>query len=110
MSDEQIPPQKKPLKPGKGYGIIALLCAFGPVMVLGYDFFVVPHVRYLTSPWFETAIFLSHFSILCAIVGIVFGILGHKTEGWLYAGIGRFICLLWCSYVLMINIMFFLIN
>jgi hypothetical protein len=94
-------PEQKPLKPGKWFGIIALLCALGPVISLAYNFCVMPNMACCANPWTEIQNVLYLGSLPCTLAGLVFGVLGHKTEGWLYAGIGRFVCLLYGTLLFM---------
>jgi hypothetical protein len=89
---ENPPKEKpnKPLKPGKGYGIVALLCGLEPVLVIGFTTLcdlLNPAILY-TSPWYEIADVLGFFGIPCALAALIFGIKGRKTEGKLYAHIG----------------------
>jgi hypothetical protein len=101
MSDEQIPPQQKPLKPGKGYGITALLCSMAPIFSFGYYGLLMLLMEFgprLSFDW-QLILIIPFFILVLAslphaIAGIVFGILGRKTEGWLFASIGRTLCLL----------------
>jgi len=92
---EPSPAPKKQLKPGKWFGIIALLCGLEPVVMLCYLFFVMPFMPCCTSPWQEIMTALGFGSLICAPAGIVFGILGLKTEGRCYAWSGLVLSLLY---------------
>jgi len=93
-------PVTKQLKPGKWYGFIALLCGLQPVLFLCYVFFVMPFTPCCTSPWTEIAVTLGFGSLACPFAGIIFGILGHKTEGQTYGYIGFTLSLLYGLFVL----------
>jgi hypothetical protein len=100
MSDEQIPPQKKPLKPGKGYGIIALLCAWEPGIFAAYSF-CLPSISCCeshASPWGEIQIVLWLLILPSILASAVFAEWGMKTEGWRYAIAGTLLSLFWCLY------------
>ena len=94
--------ERKMLKPGKGYGIIALLCSLVPGIVMVFVCYVVPHmmpghgVGYVMIGIF---LILLPLCILCVIVGIVYGIEGLKTEGWYYARTGLVLNLLWGLFI-----------
>jgi hypothetical protein len=105
MSDEQIQLQKMPLKPGKGYGIVALLCGTVGFIVVLFAFLLVKfhELRYGWSHGpFGAALFLLEVdslalfwkSPLCAFAGIVFGIMGCDTKGRVYAYVGLVLSLL----------------
>jgi hypothetical protein len=106
MSDEPLPPQKKPLTPGKGYGIIALLCGLEPVLFLA-DWFcnsVLLHFFGLRIPYVISGS-LQRLLIPCILGCIVFGRLAWKTEGWHYARTGLGLTLLFCLFMLFIGVM-----
>ena len=90
--------EKMPLKPGKGYGIIALLCGLLPIFILPFN--VV----------FET--YIGVLGLICClfspIVGLVFGIMGRKTEGRLYAYTGLILCLLFGLLLFSESVMFYI--
>ena len=118
MSFEPTPTATKTLKPGKWYGRIALLCALEPVLFLGllllYGFTLYGLVFWSPSSLdfigdnLGVRIFASLFllsgcclyvlgfgSLLLPLVGIIFGILGLKTEGRTHARIGIGLSLLY---------------
>jgi len=99
--------ERKTLKPGKGYGIISLLCGLEPVVLLCYIWCV--STTWFLTPLFAILILLSALCIPCVFFGIVFGILGRKTEGWLYASIGRMLCLFFGLLILgaILDLIFF---
>jgi len=72
--------EKKPLKPGKGYGIAAMGCGLMSLFLLYYCATFPP----IMDPWREMAGFLWP---LCFVAAIVFGILGRKTQGEPYANV-----------------------
>ena len=92
---EPSPVPKKQLKPGKWFGFIALLCGLEPVVMLCYGYLVMPFMPCCTSPWQEIMMALGIGSLICAPAGIVFGILGLKTEGRRYAWSGLVLSLLY---------------
>jgi len=89
-------PEQKPLKPGKGYGIVALLC--GAVAVFPFlsicllDWFVPMSWLGELTPLniiIQAHVWLFLVSPVFAIAGYVLGIEGRDTEGQFYASIGR---------------------
>jgi hypothetical protein len=94
----------EPLQPGKRYGITALVCALLPGIFLCFVLFVVPHLLpdgHAKGESMEFFFALSmFFSIPCVILGIFYGILGCKTEGWRYAYAGLGLSLLYVLYIL----------
>ena len=97
---EPSPAPKKQLKPGKWFGFIALLCGLETVVAMCYAFLVMPFMPCCTSPWQEIAMALVFGSLICAPAGIVFGILGLKTEGRRYAWSGLVLSLLYGLVIL----------
>ena len=97
-SQSSSEPERKPLKPGKGYGIAASLCGIGVWFVLVACFFPTllfyvgliaePSVEGLWAIWYMYFIALLYLSPFCAIAGIVCGILGRNTYERSYAYIG----------------------
>jgi hypothetical protein len=83
--------EEKPLKEGVGFGITALLCglfcALVPVLILGFVVLILP-ILPCCSPLATIPFVLFLISIPCAIAGIVFGLLGRKTDGRIFAWIG----------------------
>jgi len=94
-NEPPVEPERKPLKPGKWYGIFALLCgAEGLPPILA---FFLTHLlissgvigpRDVWNIWIITVSGLFFINPLCVIAGIVFGIRGRNTEGRLYAYTG----------------------
>jgi hypothetical protein len=89
-SPPAVESERKPLKPGKWYGIIALLCgAEGPFAIAVVCVFsLLGLIGAHLNIWLMIIFGLYLINPLCAIAGIVFGILGRNTEGWIYAYIG----------------------
>ena len=85
-TNESDKTKKKTLKPGKGYGIIALLCSFIPVLAIFINAVSGPFQRTIADE-------LGQISLLGFPLALIFGILGRKTEGWLYANIALAIVL-----------------
>ena len=84
---------KQSLEPGKGYGIRSLLCgAEGWFAVAAYWLTVLfMFLGWIGEPsdlWTVIVLILFALSPFFAVAGIVFGILGHYTEGWRYAYAG----------------------
>ena len=78
--------ERKTLKPGKGYGLASLLlCLFVPLFVAPLFLALQP---YINIPLPVLTNLLTLIDLLCIVGAIVFGVLGRKTEGWLYAYIG----------------------
>ena len=98
--DEQPPLEETvetPLKPGKRYGVLSVLCGLYPILAIAYCFMVIFLVQAainsgsMSPPgtFLTFIIFIPfHISPLIIIAGIVFGIWGRKTEGRRYAIIG----------------------
>jgi len=92
--DPPIETERKPLQPGKWYGIIALLCGATvclfllsiPVVFVFYASGLLPAP--LLNLWNTNAPILALYSPLCVIGGIVFGILARNTEGRFYGYTG----------------------
>jgi len=108
-NEPPVEPERKPLKPGKWYGIIALLCGanvcfFLLSIVLVNVFYVIGLLTDSTEPfmslWNTNAPILFGCSPLCVIAGIAFGIWGRNTEGRYYAFIGLALSVL---YVLTVS-------
>jgi len=86
---------RMPLKSGKGHGIrslvwgvagwLASLALFSIPLLIELDLLAEPSPENL---WFWGIIGLAAFSLLSAIAGIIYGILGYNTEGWRYACAG----------------------
>ena len=85
-TNESEKTEKKTLKPGKGYSIIALLCSFVPVLAIFLNAVLGPH-------WHKIAGELGPISLFGFLLALIFGIMGRKTEGWLYANIALAIVL-----------------
>ena len=87
--DPPIETERKPLKPGKWYGIIALLCgAEGLLAILAMFLTLLLVLSGVVTPqgmmwnyWSITLIGLFFINPFCVIAGIVFGIWGRNTEG-----------------------------
>ena len=90
-------------KPGKWFGIIALLC--GAEGVLAILLGVLTEIFYISvianlDPlneflWYSFVVCLICISPFCAVAGIVFGILGRNTQGRSYAYTGLALCVLY---------------
>jgi len=90
--------ERKTLKPGKGYGIIALLCGaegFLAILTVLLTYLLIsagvimPHLY--TEIWNLWAMFmigLFFINPFCVIAGIVFGIFARNTEGRFYGYTG----------------------
>jgi hypothetical protein len=97
-SDELPPPieetVEKPLKPGKWYGIISILCGLEPLLTAALIILIIVCIAFgMEAPpdsslLTYTALVLFFASPLCVLAGLVFGILGCRTEGRYYANIG----------------------
>ena len=106
-NEPPIETERKPLKPGKWYGIIALLCgAEGWLAVLcAFLFFLIKPWRSLEieieliTLWMFLGSCLLLISPLCVIAGIVFGILGRNTQGRVYAYTGLVLSVLYSLLV-----------
>ena len=94
MSTDPSQPERKPLKPRKGYGIASLLCGVAVWFAI-LAFFLLYWLASVLS--FGLLITVSFgaimagaimFSPFCAITGIVCGILGRNTYERSYAYIG----------------------
>ena len=96
--------ERKTLKPGKRYGLIALLCGVEVCIVLLSAILI--NVFALMGWLTESTILLERFwhacttvlfliSPFCVIAGIVFGILAHNTEGRLYGHAGLVLSVLY---------------
>ena len=101
IAPDEHPPLEEtvemPLKQGKLYGILSLMCGLYPVLAIAYCVLVIflfevaidsgsmsPPGTLLTFIIFIPL----HISLLIIIAGIVFGIWGRKTEGKRYATTG----------------------
>ena len=108
MSTEPSQSERKPLKPGKGYGIAALI--FGVVglfMLLGtillvllqdWDLIVVPPGGGF-GKWFIAATMLV--SPNCAFGALWFGTAGRNTDEHDYANIGLLLSIVYALFMLM---------
>ena len=100
-NEPPVEPDRKPLKPGKWYGIIALLCGANVCLFLLSIALVVVvgSLGLLTEPfrsvWNTYAPILFLFSPLCVIGGIAFGVLARNTEGKYYGYTGLVLCALY---------------
>jgi len=89
IASPQKLPEKKPSKPGKWYGIIALLCGLEPFLFVFYSVLLeLFGVHFGQSPWHEISWVLGTLGIPCAVAALIFGIMGRRTQGKLYAYIG----------------------
>jgi uncharacterized RDD family membrane protein YckC len=96
-----VQPEHAPFKPGKWFGIIALLC--GAKLCLFFFLIVLVLVSYLLGLlpepllnfWNTNAPVLGLLSPICVIAGIVFGILARNTEGRYYGYIGLVLSVLY---------------
>ena len=90
--------EQVPFKPGKMYGIIALLCGL-EALLAALSYFLTIWLLFvgllapsMASPletfWAIVVMGLCLISPFCAIAGIVFGILGRNTQGRFYAYTG----------------------
>ena len=92
---------QKQLKPGKWYGIIALLCGLESFLVLLFLMLLeLFGIDFYQSPRREIGMVLGSTWAPCAIAAFVFGIMGRKTEGKHYANIGIVFSLLCGALVL----------
>ena len=99
--DPPIETERKPLKPGKWYGIIALLCGLVPLLVVFYfTLLEVFGVNFYQSPLNEINHVIGATWIPCLIVALIFGIMGRKTQGRRYANIGIVLILLCVAFML----------
>ena len=94
-----LEPPKKPLKPGKTHGIIALLCgAEGFLAILAvilYHLLISLGVPSgILNAWGIIATGLFLINPFCVIAGIVFGNLGRGSQGQFYGNIGFVLSLL----------------
>ena len=88
MLNESAPPKQKPLKPGKWYGIVAMLCGVETILFLCYSVVVESFGLVYQNPWDKIGFILGTPSLFFAITALVFGIMGRKTEGRHYANVG----------------------
>ena len=113
--DEQPPIKEaveKPLKPGKLYGMISVLCGLEPMLATAFVFLINLLIQFgMEGPgsynpvtWIVLGLIFG--SPICVIAGIVFGIWGRKTEGRCYAIIGLVLSLL--SALLVFGMMAFI--
>ena len=89
-NEPPVEPERKPLKPGKWYGIISLLCGLVPfLMTLHFMLFGRFDNGFEQSPLLNTInnVFLFTW-ILFFIAAPIFGVMGCKTQGRHYANIG----------------------
>jgi len=110
------PLERKPLKPGKRFGITSLvLGAAGWLGSLVFFIYVLlDESGLLAEPaaesfWLFVSLFifcLPYVSSFCAIAGIVYGILGHNTEGQRYAHAGLMLAILYILLVLLLLLPF----
>ena len=99
--------EKTPLKPGKGYGIAALICLLVPIMI---TFLAVTFEAHIVNPaWYNITFAMGPINMLCIAAAFVFGIMGRKTEGRLYANIVLAIVLSWGLYMLVCGIVYFVL-
>jgi len=89
MNDSNpAPSNKPPLQPGKGFGLISMLCGIAPFLVWPCS---IMTIVILGLDGFEQIIIALPcllLNIFCAFLALVFGLLGRKTEGRRYADIG----------------------
>ena len=93
-----------PLKPGKGYGIAALLFVFVPVPVTLLNVMFVSHIVGGSLVYALPGLI----NLFCFIVAPIFGILGRKTEGRVYANIALAIVLSFWIFALICGIAFYI--
>jgi len=92
--------KKTPLKPGKGYGIASLICL---VMSVLFMFLTETFESSIfNSTWYNISFAMETISMLCLAAALIFGILGRKTEGWIYANITLAIFLL-CGLLFLVR-------
>jgi hypothetical protein len=84
MSDEPLQPEKKPLTPGEGLGVFSLV--FG-VLTLGTFLIWVSRVIFI---WGIHAVICC---VIFSVLGIAIGRHALKTDEWLVALIGMFMCI-----------------
>ena len=98
-NEPPVESEHKPLKPGKWYGIIALLCGAKLFLFLLSIVLVLMFGGLLPEPWLNrwnaNAPILGLLSPLCIIGGIVFGVLARNTEGKYYGYTGLVFCALY---------------
>jgi hypothetical protein len=95
--------EQKTFKPGKWYGIIALLCVLAPIPVGLLNVMFGAHVVG-GSLWYALPGLIN---ILLLAVALIFGVRGRKTEGHLYANVALIIVLLLGLFALVGGIVFF---
>ena len=83
----------KPPKPGKVFGILSIVCGAVTIFTIAFPFLldglIVPGAMSTSDNILIDIIFILFLcSPLFAIIGIIFGFLGRKTEGKRYANIG----------------------
>ena len=95
------PVEQKPLKLGKWYGIIALLCGLIPFFVLVYFTVLdILGINFYQSPLHEINSIIGATWMPCLIASCIFGVMGRKTSGRRYANIGIALALLCCALML----------
>ena len=97
--------EKKPLKPGKGYGIAALCCALFPLLFFPFGIILerCGVINFLGNP---NDPLMPVCTWSCLIGTLVFGMIGRKTQGRLYANIALSILLLFGLLGLFSGLMF----
>jgi len=95
---------EKPLKPGKEYGIIALLCCLAPFFITFFNVLFAAHV--VNAPWYAS---MGLINILSFMAALVFGIMGRKTEGRPYANVALAFVLSFGLVSLVGGIIFFIL-
>jgi len=88
MKPQTTEEKEKHLKPGKWYGIVALLCGLFPFLYI-MGFLVFGHrLDPLQSPWHGIVWSLRVIALLSVPAAFVFGIMGLQTKGRHHARIG----------------------
>jgi len=96
-----IATERKPLKPGKWYGIIALFCGLVPFLVVPYfTLLEVLGVNFYQSPLNEINHIINSTWMPCLIAALIFGVMGRKTQGKCYANIAIVLILLSVAFML----------
>jgi len=93
--------EKKPLKPGKRYGIAAMGCGLVPLLFMLLCAILEPlDILFHQSPWNEISCIFGVGCMICLCITPFLVIKGQKTQGKRYANIGLLFILLFCLYLL----------
>jgi len=104
--------ETKPLKSGWAYGVVALICGLQPFFALLLSVLSMETTDIGVIQWNGiVSNFLVLISPACAIVSVVFGVIGCNTQGRIFAYIGLLLSVpylllvlfVWCILFLLAN-------